>query len=190
MTKNKNENARRLPAAILLAVACHMANAEAPQKTILQCDGEQWGQGIDAPKDAVIPSRDPHVVGTYTIHGDTLIESGDGVVADGRYALCSATSTTYVFSSDCKAQRNRYITDWLGATDIYSDTSSFAKKYKDSPWSLDIITIDRINLRVDEENISNYARTDFDKQSRKATVRPFLVSIRYAGSCSFVKPRF
>lgn len=183
------KNARRLPAAILLAAACHVANAAAPQQTILQCTGVQWGQGIAAPKDVAIPSRSTNVVGTYTIQGDTLIESGGGAIADSRYALCSATSTTYVFSSDCKAQRTRYIADWLEATDVYSDTSPFAKKYKDSAWNLDIITIDRINLRVDEENISNFARPNYDKESGKFSTRPFLVSVRYAGNCSFVKPR-
>lgn len=135
-------------AALLLAVAWNVANAEGPKPTTLQCLGKQTSTGIHAPKDAYIPASNT-VHGIYTIDGAVLIESGDGEVADGRYSLCSTTSTNYIYSTDCNARRGEYIADWLRTTNFDPD-SPFYKKYPGISSSFDTINIDRVNLTVDE----------------------------------------
>jgi hypothetical protein len=178
----------RSTASLMLAAACHVANAEAPQQTILQCNGDQWGEGINAPKDVTVPKRDPNVVGTYTLQGNVLIESGGGTFADERYDLCSTTSINYVYSTDCSVDRMHYISDWLEVTDVPAN-DRFIGKHKASAYTLDILVIDRVTPSVNSEYLSNQVRTDYDKKDKKVVLTPYLLSMRFVGSCSVVKPK-
>jgi hypothetical protein len=85
-----------------------------PSPTILECIGTLSGKGIDAPANALIPDTTTGESGTYTIDGHSLIISGYGSgIADTHIDLCESTSTMYVYSNDCTANRNAYIRDWL-----------------------------------------------------------------------------
>jgi hypothetical protein len=128
------------------------------------------------------------VKGTYTVEGNEVVASGEGNFADERYTLCRASSTNYVFSTDCTAQRFQYIADWLNATDLNS-VDQFGKKHKISAYGLDTIIIDRVTPHVDEEKLTNHMRPVYDAKNKKAVVRPFLVSFRYVGDCSVVNPK-
>lgn len=184
-------NALRWSAFILVAGGCPTANADAPQRTILQCVGDMWGEGIKAPKDAAIPSGVHDVPGTFTIKDNELIQSGGGGQAsDSRYDLCSTTSTTYVFSTDCTVLRAQYIEDWLEEKDFNIETSPFFKKYKRSSWlSVETVMVDRVNLRVNEEQLTGHSGGIYDKAGRKVVYKPFLVSVRYQASCKLGTPK-
>jgi hypothetical protein len=183
-----NKGAVRRTIVLMLALACNVAEAGAPPQIILQCSsGYQSTGGINAPEDAAVPSQATRVKGTYTVEGNEVVASGEGNFADERYTLCRASSTNYVFSTDCTAQRFQYIADWLNATDLNS-VDQFEKKQKNSAYGLDTIIIDRVNPHVDEEKLTNHMRQVYDAKNKKAVVRPFLVSFRYVGDCSLVKP--
>lgn len=176
--------------ALLLAAAFNAAGAETPPQGILQCTGSQSAEGFNAPKDAAIPATGASttVSGTYTINGNVLIESGGGTLSDEHYTLCSTTSTNYVYSTDCAVQPRQYVSDWLRVTD--PDTNKqFQAKYKGSTLTLDTIIIDRVSLRVDEDELSTFLRTDYDKKSRSLTMRPYALSLRFVGDCNLVKPK-
>jgi hypothetical protein len=179
---------RSLVALILAATVCDVANAEARHSVSLQCSGEMVSEGIKAPTDAYIAPRSENVPGTYTMQGNVLIESGGGAVADGRYTLCSSTSTSYLFSTDCSAKRSEYIEDWLQTTDFGPDTSPFYKKYTSLDASLATVNIDRMNLSVDEEIINTHVYPAHDKK-RGYIEAPYLISTRYTASCRLVKPK-
>lgn len=169
-------NALRWAAVVLLVATCHIANAEAPQQTILQCVGDLFGDGINAPKDAAIPPRDHDVSGTFTIQGNELIQSGGGQGSDNRYTLCTTTPTTYVFSTDCTVLRDQYIHDWLKETDFDINTSPFFKKYKNRSWlTVETVIVDRFSLRVDDEQLTGHSGGIYDKKSGKVAYTPFLV---------------
>ncbi|WP_186188066.1 hypothetical protein [Burkholderia gladioli] len=174
--------------AMLVITACFRASADTPPQVILQCSGEQSSQGINAPKDVTVPKRNPNVVGTYTLQGNVLTESGGGIFADERYDLCSTTSTSYVYSTDCSVARMRYISDWLEITDAASN-DRFMAKHKASAYTLDNIVIDRLDMSVTSEYLSNQLRTDYDQKNNKVTLTPYLTSIRFVGSCNVVKPK-
>ena len=176
-------------AALLLIAACHTANAQAPQQAILQCVGDTWADGIDAPKDAFIPPREGNLSGTYVIQGNAIIEDGGGKLADRSYPLCSSTTTNYVFSSDCSVHRGRYITDWLGEVDFDDKTNPFLKKYPESAAGVTTIVVDRVNLRVGEEWLDNHVRGNYDLKTKKSNYLAFLVSTRYSASCELGKPK-
>jgi hypothetical protein len=176
-------------AALLLIVGCHFANAEGPSQVILQCDGEQWGEGISAPKDAYVPSRESNVDGVYTMQGDALVESLGGKFPDQRYMLCSATGTNYVFSSDCTVARRQYVSDWLASTDVDPSTGPFSKKYPNSVWGLQTVTVNRVSLRLEEELLMGYVRSHYDQKLNSFVYAPFLVSTRYAAGCKLEKPK-
>lgn len=172
-------------AVVTLVATCHIAYAGAPQQTVLQCVGDLWGEGINAPKDAVIPSRSHGVSGTFTIQGNELIQSGGGQVSDGHYTMCSTTPTTYVFSTDCTVQRDQYVHDWLNATDFNIESSPFFKKYQNRSWlSVETVIVDRVSLRVDEEQLTGHTGGIYYKKSGKAVYTPFLVSVRYLANCT------
>ncbi|MCX4156984.1 MULTISPECIES: hypothetical protein [Paraburkholderia] len=173
---------------ILLVTVCFRAGAETLPQVILQCSGEQSSVGINAPKDVLVPNRDPNVVGTYTLRGNVLTESGGGTFADELYNLCSTTSTNYVYSTDCSVGRMRYISDWLQVTDAASN-DRFMATHKASAYTLDILVIDRVNMSVTSEYLSNQLRTDYDQKNKKVTLTPYLTSIRFVGRCSVVKPK-
>ncbi|WP_434109229.1 hypothetical protein [Paraburkholderia caffeinilytica] len=176
-----------------LGVAAHSAVAQDQQPTkpvtTLECLGNLSGQGINAPDDVAIPAPSSGETNTYTIDGNSLIASGGGTFADTRLDLCKSTSTTYVYSNDCTANRHAYITDWLTATDLDSDTSPFFKKYKTSGYLLQTVVVDRVSLHLYDETLTGYARTDYDKAKKKVSQKSFLVSISYDAGCKIVKPK-
>jgi hypothetical protein len=173
---------------ILLITISFRAGAEVPPQAILQCSGGQSSEGINTPKDVPVPKSDPNVVGTYTLQGNSLIESGGGTFADEHYDLCSATSTNYVYSTDCSVDRMHYIADWLEVTDAPAN-DRFMIKHKASAYTLDTIVIDRVNLSVNSEYLSNQVRTDYVKKVNKVVLTPYLMSIRFVGNCSVAKPK-
>lgn len=172
---------------MLLFTACFRAAAETPPSAILQCVGSMTSEGINAPKDVLL-DKPSDVVGTYTLQGNVLIESGGGTYADEHYGLCSTTSTTYVYSTDCSVGRMRYITDWLAVKDGLAN-ERFEAKHKDSATTLDIVVIDRVNLSIHSESLGTQFRTDINQKTNAVTLTPFLTSARFAGSCSIVKPK-
>lgn len=170
----------------------HSATAQdQPTKpaTILECVGNTSAQGINAPKDEVIPSPSSGGTNTYTIDGNSLIVSGGGGIADARLVLCKSTSTTYVYSNDCAANRRAYITDWLTAKDYDSNTSPFFKKYGNSAYLLQIVIVDRVSLHLNDEALLGHVRTDYDEAANKVTLKPFLTSFSYDAGCKIVKPK-
>ncbi|MFX1803097.1 hypothetical protein PWR66_05475 [Paraburkholderia sp. A1RO-5] len=183
------KNARHLSAAISLSVACHAAVAEPAKPIILKCSGVLWGEGIDAPKDEEIPGHEPNLESIYTMDGSTLTESGGGISADTHYALCSSTNTNYLFSTDCSVQRQQYVMNWLQSTTGEPENASYFKKHPSSTWGLEIVSIDRVNLRVDEEFLVGHSRAHWDKASNHMVFAPFLVSIRYSGNCAIAQPK-
>jgi hypothetical protein len=140
------------------------------------------------PKDVPIPKRDPNVVGTYTLQGNSLIERGGGTFADERYDLCSTTSTNYVYSTDCSEDRMHSIADWLEVADVPAN-DRFLAKHKASGYTLDIIVIDRVNLSVNSDYLSNQVRTDYDKKAKKVVLTPYLLSMRFTGNCNVERPK-
>jgi len=174
---------------MLLITACLRAEAQTPADTILQCVGDEWGDGINAPKDAFIPPRDGNLSGTYAIQGNAIIESGGGKLADKSYPLCSTTIMSYAFSSDCSVHRGQYIVDWLEGTDFDTKTAPFFKKYPNSPIGVATIVVDRVNLRVDEEWLDNHVRGDYDPKTKKSTYLAFFTSTRFSGTCELGKPK-
>jgi len=180
--------------AIALATlgAVHSATAQdQPTKpvTILECVGNLTGQGINAPADATIPSPSSGETNTYTIDGNSLIVSGGSGFADARLDLCKSTSTTYVYSNDCTANRHAYITDWLTAKDYDSNTSPFFKKYKNSAYLLQIVAVDRVSLHLNDETLTGHVRGNYDKATKKITQNPFLASFLYDAGCTVAKPK-
>ncbi|MFL9988651.1 hypothetical protein [Paraburkholderia sediminicola] len=173
--------------AMLLVSACFRAGAETPPQAILQCAGEMTSDGINNPKDVALPSPSD-VVGTYTLQGSVLIESGGRASADIRYDLCSSTSTTYVYSNDCSVSRGRYISDWLHVANAPA-SDRFVANHKGSAYGLNILVIDRVNLRVDSEYLTGELRTNYDQKHTKAWLTPYLMSMRFAGSCSVAKAK-
>jgi hypothetical protein len=174
---------------LLLVVASVQAGAQSPQPTILQCVGDEWGDGINAPKDAFIPPRDSNLSGTYVMQGNAITERGGGKIADRSYPLCNSTVTTYSFSSDCSVHRALYIHDWESAKDFDTKTGPFYKKYPDSWAGVVTIVVDRVNLRVDEEWLDNHVRGDYDQKTKKSTYLAFFTSTRFSGTCELGKPK-
>lgn len=172
----------------ILITASLCAGAEAPPQAILQCTGEQTSEGINTPKYVTIPKRAPNVGDTYTLQGDVLIESGGGTFADEHYNLCRSTSTTYVYSTDCSVDRLHYISEWLDVTNVPA-SDKFIARHKDSPYTLDTIIIDRVNLSVNAESLNNQSGTKYDKKANNVVLIPYLLSTRFLGNCSVEKPK-
>lgn len=49
--------------------------------------------------------------------------------------------------------------------------------------------IDRVNMSVTSEYLSNQLRTDYDQKNNKVTLVPYLTSMRFVANCSVVKPK-
>lgn len=170
-------------AAILLAVACHIANAKGPNPTVLLChmhDGERVAlvpPGAEVPDDSQFPPPFGPFDFTYRIEDNTLI------IGNIRVPLCSTTSTTYTFATFCHFNRSEYISDWIGDT-YFKDpnATAFYKKYPDYPTTT---VIDRVNLTLEEETLTN--RVWGEKDNKK---KPWVLSSRSVGNCEILKPKF
>jgi hypothetical protein len=174
---------------LLLVISCVHAGAQSPQPTVLQCVGDEWMDGIDAPKDEFIASRDSNLSGTYVMQGNAITENGGGTLADRSYRLCGSTVTTYSFSSDCSVHRGPYITDWENGKDFDPKTGPFFNKYPNSPIGIVTINVDRVNLRVEEEWLDNHVRGNYDPKTKKSTYLAFFTSTRFSGTCELGKPK-
>ncbi|MCP3713000.1 hypothetical protein M3I54_39965 [Paraburkholderia sp. CNPSo 3274] len=183
------KTAPRWPAVALLLAACHIAYADAPPSAILQCIGDHEALGFATPPgESLGDFREKRSVAqTFAIDGDLLtVESHDAGYVDGRYKLCSTTNLRYVFSNNCKANRDEYVKDWMGLKDFKWRTSPFFRKYDTSSWDhLTTITIDRVNLRVDAEKLDVFS----EAKDKGAPEEPYLVSYWYHGVCQLGKPR-
>ncbi|MCP3713001.1 hypothetical protein M3I54_39970 [Paraburkholderia sp. CNPSo 3274] len=170
--------------AILLAVACHIVKAETPNPTILQCHIHETGRvalvppETEPPDDSWFPPPFPAFDFTFRIEDNALF------TGNIRTPLCSTSSTTYIFATYCHLKRSDYISDWLGSTYSKDPTTiPFYKKYSGGYPSTTVI--DRVNLTIEEETLTN--RWWVTKDSK---TRPFVLSVRTFGNCEIVKPKF
>jgi hypothetical protein len=156
------------------------------QDRLLDCTGTMTWEGHNAPKDAVIPAAS-RATARFTMSGSTLEPSSIGDYPARKLALCSSTSGSYVFSSDCATNPRTYITDWLHETDFDTQTSPFFKSHRNSMFDLDVIRVDRVSLDLVESYYANDNRVEV--KGSHLTSTPYVVSSRFVATCHLAKPK-
>ncbi len=178
--------------ALAMLVAGHSAAAQDQPPntpTILECIGDISGKGINAPADVLMPDLSSGDGNTYTVNGNLLTVNGGSGFPDVRLQLCQSSDTAYVYQNDCTANRQTYVADWLAMKDFNVNTSPFYKKYKNSGYQLQIVSVDRVSLHVHDESLSGHVRNDVNKAMTSSTLSPYLIAISYTASCKIVKPK-
>lgn len=179
---------RAISASVTLLFICFQAEAQTPPQGILQCAGPWDAKGINTPKDVTIPSAST-VEGAYTFKGNLLIASGGGTWRDQQYDLCSVTSTNAVYSTDCSISLPSYTAEWLAVRDMAS-LKAFQARHPNGWVQLETIVVDRVNLTMDDTDLSTEERVDPVPGKTTPTVKPYLLSMHFAGQCQLAKAKF
>jgi hypothetical protein len=166
----------------------------AHEETVIECTGTIKGRGINAPKNIFIPSEEK-ITQRYLIGRDYIKIPIDGATKDMTLNLCKANTSHYQFAYNCKiTNKQQFIIDWLNEKDLDPSSSTFFKKYLDKPNSVlgdRFISLDRINLSINDEDYSVHSRTDaklINKEIHSNTQTYFIVD-EFRGNCKKLQPK-